>query len=458
LSEETVSEETVSPDTVNRESSAIEVWADRGESAETLNARLAVTTSSHIALVPQGTHLSDRSLSLASSVVKRFDVDLAYADSASQGSVQPRPTYSPLRLREQDYLGPLKIFSSRWMRETGGFRAGLSAGFAYDFALRELDPVRTVRIPEQLTAVDSLAALTSSDLDLTTFALEAAGIDAVVGLRTDGTVQVRYAVIGRPLVSIVIPTRGTTAVVNGERRVLVIDAVRGILEKSSYREVEIVVVADDATPQDVIDELIAIAGPKLVLSRWSEEFNFSAKINRGAIAASGEYLLILNDDVAVITPDWIETMLAIAQQPGVGIVGPLLLFEDGTVQHGGHLYRQSWAGHVAPGWPIGQDDSFDSLKHTREVSGVTAACALLSAKNFEAVGGLSLDFAGNYNDVDLSLKIRGLGLSAVWTPDARLFHYESKTRDARIQPHEIAALRRRWGSQLLIDPFWTDER
>lgn len=379
-------------------------------------------------LLADGAILESGALDEIAAVLTRFPSQLLYADSREGGELIRRPAFSPLRLREQDYLGPLRVYS----------RAAL-----------DLDP-------SQLTDIVHVPRVLSSTPAATVAAEPADPPSGVVERRADGTRRVRYPVQGEPLVSVIIPTRGGTASIDGIDRVLVVEAVRAIVERSSYRAFELLVVADDETPQTVIDELVTLGGDRLRLIRWSDTFNFSAKINRGAAFATGEYLLLLNDDVDPVSPDWIETMLGVAQQPGVGMVGALLLFEDGTVQHGGHLYRDSWAGHIALGWPLERDDNLGSMRVTREVSGVTAACALLSADLFWRIGGLSSVFAGNYNDVDLSLKVRATGASIVWTPDARLYHFESKTRDAAVAPSEISALRQRWGSRLLTDPYWSD--
>ena len=145
-----------------------------------------------------------------------------------------------------------------------------------------------------------------------------------------------------------------------------------------------------------------------------------------------------------------------AQQPDVGLVGTLLFFEDGTIQHGGHLYSASWAGHSAFGWEASRDDRLGSMRVDREVSGVTAACAMVRADTFWEVGGFSLDFAGNYNDVDLSLKVAATGRRNIWTPHARLIHFESKTRVPSVLPAELETLRARWGTRLLSDPYWPE--
>ncbi|MBK4346418.1 glycosyltransferase family 2 protein [Lacisediminihabitans changchengi] len=386
----------------------------------------------YIVELADGAHLEPGALDEVAAVLARFPSQLLYGDSREGGAVLRRPVFSPLRLREQDYLGPLRVYS----RTVFGTDPSLLTD--------------VVHVPRVLSSAPHRVAVPRGD------EVQSHWPEAEVTRRGDGSRRVRYPVQGEPLVSIIIPTRGSSAVIRGTERVLVVDAVRAIVERSTYRSFEIVIVADDETPQSVIDDLITVGAGSVRLVRWTDSFNFSAKVNRGAAFASGEYLLLLNDDTDPISEDWIGTMLGLAQQPGVGMVGSLLLFEDGTVQHGGHLYRDSWAGHIAWGWPMDRDDALGSMRVTREVSGVTAACALISAELFWSIGGLSSVFAGNYNDVDLSLKVRAAGRSIVWTPDARLYHFESKTREAAVAPSELAALRQRWGTRLLIDPYWSE--
>ncbi|MFM9920779.1 glycosyltransferase [Lacisediminihabitans sp. H27-G8] len=425
-----------------------------------LNEMLARTTSDWIVWADSSVGLASRALTVIRSALARFDVDVFYGDSLQpDGGIVRRPSGSPIRLRSQDYLGPVRGFRTEAVRQTGGFAPNASGSHAFELALRLCQyPARTLRIPEVLSVetVPSLRA-PSADREVVSRFLDGLGIAHSIESQ-DGSLRIRYPVMGQhPVVSIIIPTRGSSALVHGRQSVLVVDAVRGIVDQSTYGAFEIVVVADDATPQAVIDQLILVGGERLRLVRWSEEFNFSAKMNRGALFARGEYLILLNDDVELISREWIETLLGLAQQEEVGLVGTLLFFEDGTVQHGGHLYTASWAGHSALGWNASRDDRLGSMKVDREVSGVTAACAMIRADTFWEVGGFSLDFAGNYNDVDLSLKVAATGRRNLWTPHATMMHFESKTRDAAVLPREIAALRARWGTRLLSDPYWTEQ-
>lgn len=411
---------------------------DAATAAPDLAAVVAGTTADYVAFA-SGPPIAG-ALEAVADALERFPSAVVYGDSTGVF----RPVFSPIRLRSQDYLGDVVVISTAAIREVGGVREGFGR-YAYDLALR-LDDREVLHVPIALSEGPP-----ARPADPRSAADRLAALD-VAGEVSPG--RVVYPIIGEPLVSVIIPTRGSRATVRGAASTLVVDAVRGILARSTYRNLEFVVVADDATPQAVVDELVAVAADRLTLVRWSAEFNFSAKMNRGAAHAHGDYLLLLNDDVELITPGWVEAMLGLAQQQGVGMVGALLYFEDDTIQHAGHVYRDHWAGHIGLGWEAGRDDALGSLSVDREVSGVTAACALLPVDVYWSVGGLSPVFAGNYNDVDLSLKVRAAGHSIVVTPHARLYHFESKTRDAAVAPEEIDALRGRWGTRLLLDPYW----
>lgn len=414
----------------------------------------------YLVVVRGGTHPVPGLLDLLRSVVDRFGpVDLIYGD----GPGVRRPDISPLRLREQDYLGDVVVLRTVAAR-TALERLAEDAPDDGDRLVRALAleilaaDGRAVRMPTVLVASgpDAPAWSGEADAEVVRRHLERSGVDADVVPGARGVLDVRYAIAGSPLVSIVIPTRGGGGEVHGEHRVFVVEAVRSILERSTYPQLEIVVVADTSTPAAVLDALREIAGVRLTLVEWSAPFNFAAKMNRGALVARGEHLLLLNDDVEVLGADWIERMLGLAQQPGVGMVGALLLFEDGTVQHAGHAYRRGEPTHLAIGWAEDERDPLDSLGVVRETSGVTAACALMPAAVFRAVGGFSTLLPSNYNDVDLCLKVRSAGLSVVWTPHARLHHYESRSRVARVVPYEREVLLKRWGSRIQVDPYSRD--
>ena len=276
----------------------------------------------------------------------------------------------------------------------------------------------------------------------------------VIELERRGHFRVRRSVDESALVSIVIPTRGSSGRVWGQQRVMVTEAVRSVVERSTYEHVEFVVVYDTPTPAAVLDDLRTIAGDRLRLVEWTEPFDFAGKCNLGAAHARGDVLCFLNDDVEVITADWLDTMVGFLREPDVGAVGCHLLFEDGRLQHGGHVHLNGAPGHLM----FGQDPK--SLKNRlalwldREVAGVTAACLLMRREVFDEVGGFSPAFPNNYNDVDLSLKIRATGRRIVVTPHARLYHFESVTRNPTVSDVEMQRLQDRWLPQLRRDPYY----
>jgi GT2 family glycosyltransferase len=251
------------------------------------------------------------------------------------------------------------------------------------------------------------------------------------------------------LVSVVIPSIGTRGSVLGGERCFVTEAVRSVLRTATAPH-EVIVVAGREMPSTVTDELSTMS-KEVRIVEYRDAFNFSAVVNLGAAHARGTHLLFLNDDTEVVSPDWM-TMLLDACVDGVGAVGAKLLFEDGTLQHAGHTYRQG-AGHVAFGMPGDAAGRNELLRRRRPVAGVTAACMLTPYAVFDAVGGFTLELPANYNDVDYCLKLRMAGYTCVYEPAAVLYHFESKSRVAGIKPEEIEFIERRWRTHLADDPF-----
>jgi O-antigen biosynthesis protein len=251
------------------------------------------------------------------------------------------------------------------------------------------------------------------------------------------------------LVSAIVPSIGTSGEVGGKVRTFVVDAVRSVLATAGV-DIEVIVVAGREMPPAVVDQLRAL-GPQVRIVDYQQQFNFSAVINLGAAHARGENLLLLNDDTEVIGANWLVQMLD-ACTAGVGAVGAKLLFEDGTLQHAGHTYRTA-AGHVGFGLPGNSPGRNGLLLRRREVAGVTAACMLTPYSVFDAVGGLTMQLPGNYNDVDYCMKLRVAGWSIVYEPAAVLYHFESRSRIAGIKPEDIEVIQGRWLTHLVDDPF-----
>jgi GT2 family glycosyltransferase len=225
-------------------------------------------------------------------------------------------------------------------------------------------------------------------------------------------------------VSIVIPFR--------DQRQLLHDCLRS-LRAGTYRDYEIILV-DNGSSDPVLLRLLR----RLERSRRYQvlrdplPFNFSSLCNQGAAAASGDWLLFLNNDTCLLTPDWLERMIAVALQPNVGIVGATLYYPDGTVQHAGMYQREDG---VWDHFHRGQQQTWSEV---HGVAAVTAACLLIGRSLFESLGGFDEARPVTHNDVALCRRARELGKLVAVTPEARLLHYESLSRGYTLTPVDRA--------------------
>jgi GT2 family glycosyltransferase len=183
-------------------------------------------------------------------------------------------------------------------------------------------------------------------------------------------------------------------------------------------------------------------------------FEYSRLVNLAAREATGDLLLLLNNDVEPLGEDWIETLAGAALIPGAGAAGPLLLYPDGTVQHGGvDLGVGTGVDHAGRHRPPEEEPPWVPVGVAREVSAVTGACLMIRRDAFRAAGGLDeRRFPVSYSDVDLCLRLAAEGIATVYEPAARLVHHETRTRTPRLDPAEVRAFRRRWRARLEDDP------
>jgi GT2 family glycosyltransferase len=238
-----------------------------------------------------------------------------------------------------------------------------------------------------------------------------------------------------------------------EEIVLVENCVRSIVADSTYSNYEIVVVVDTETPKRVLDRLHELGGDRLRLVDFDRPFSFSEKINAGAVRAEGDHLLLLNDDIEVATPDWIERMAMHSQLDGIGAVGARLLLEDGRLQHGGVNFEGGLPGHPYYGWPGDAAGYSNNLKVTRNLLAITGACLMTRRELFELVGGLSTTLPVNYNDVDYCLKLCEIGKRVVFDADVAMLHFESSSRSSDVADWEKHVLLTRWSGLTEPDPY-----
>lgn len=386
------------------------------------------------------------------------DEDKIDSDEKLSGEFQ-KPDWSPERLRHQMYLGHLSAMRSDLVRRAGGFRPGFDGSQDHDLALRVTELCEEViHIPEILYHWRIVPGSTSGDPSAKGYATES-GIraiqdhlsrlgrpnDKVSSPRLPHTYSIDRQFDDDVLVSVVIPTRGGSGIVWGEERCFVTEAIRSVLSHTEHHLLEFVVVYDSDTPGEVLRELREICGSRLVLKEYSAPFNFSDKCNEGFIAASGDIVILLNDDIEVRSDRFVENLCAPLWEESVGMTGARLTFADDTIQHAGLIFQEAEFQHAYSGIPNSSTGYFSELDFDREVSGLTGACVALRREVFERVGGLYLGLPNNFNDVDFSYKVRSLGLRLVWLSEVWATHFESKSRVTKVTRPEIKTVTDRWG-------------
>lgn len=257
--------------------------------------------------------------------------------------------------------------------------------------------------------------------------LDRLGIKGTVSLsRRPFTYKVQYDVPNdHPLVSIIIPSKDHIDLLKA--------CLDSIVEKSTYDNYEIVVIENNSTEDDTFEFYETIQeryGDTVRVEYWEHEFNFSKLMNFGAAKSKGDYLLLLNNDTTVITPNWIETMLGNCARQEVGIVGVRLLYPDDTIQHAGVCITGGVAGHLGHALPRDNWGYFALLDAQQNLSAVTAACMMTKRSVFETVDGFTEELAVAFNDIDYCLKVRDLHKLVVYTPEVEMYHYESISRGA----------------------------
>lgn len=402
------------------------------------------------------------------------EADLVYTD---EDKIDPagkhsgpffKPGWSPERLRTQMYTCHLSVLRRSLVEEVGGFDPEFEGSQDWDLVLKVSERARAVlHVPKVLyhwRALETSAAGGGEEAKPWAFEAgrravqahcERTGVQARVERdeADSGVYHLVPELRRRPPVSIVIPTAGTRREVRFEPTVLVTHCVRSIVESSTYEDYEIVVVADASSDPAVLGELGEIAGERLRTVEYERPFNFSAKVNLGAARSEGEHLLLLNDDIEVATPDWIERLVMYSSIEGVGAVGGRLLWQDGRLQHAGVHFEGGLPGHPYRGFSGEYRGYSNNVRVARNCLAVTAACLMTRRELFEELGGLTEELPVNYNDIDYCLKAHAGGRRVVYDPDTAMFHFESSSRPSDVEDWEKKWLRDRWLPVTDPDPY-----
>jgi O-antigen biosynthesis protein len=405
-------------------------------------------------------------------LVKRLDEqptsDIVYSDEDSIASDGRRsepffkPDWSPDLLLSTNYLERFGIFRKALVEEAGGFIADCGRGETYDLVLRVSERTQRIQhVPKILyhrrrssTTTDAILSRRAASRDECRVIARAlarrsrAGRADPVFTRTGPRCYAtRFELVRKPLVSIIIPTR--------DQRQRLETTLDGIWNRTDYERYEVIVVDNRSTEPEAVRYLASLQ-PRCQVLQWDRQFNYAAINNFGAARASGEQLLFLNNDVEVIHADWLTAMLEHAQRPEVGAVGAKLLYADGRIQHAGVVVGINQGAANAfrrqPGDTIGPQRLADLV---RNCSAVTGACMMVPRRVFDEVGGFDEGLLVVLNDVDLCLRIRQLGYDIVYTPHARLYHYEASSRGAGDPPSDRRLFQERWKGVLArCDPYY----
>lgn len=446
--------------------------------AENTNEAFAMATGEFAGLLDHDDLLAPNALyEVAKALETEPDIDVLYTDEDKvRGDevlehFQPhlKPDFNIDLLRSNNYICHFFVVRKSLLEKTGGFRREYDGAQDYDFIFRCTQAAGKIHhIPEILYHWRTHQSSTADNPESKLYAFEAGKRAIEENLRQNGLIgevshtkdygfyRVKYPVQGEPLVSIIIP--------NKDAKEDLEKCIRSILEKSSYTNYEILIVENNSTGEEIFSYYKELSeNSKIRLLRWKREFNYSAINNYGAKKAKGDYLLFLNNDTEVISPDWIEEMLGFCQRPDTGIVGARLYFGNNTVQHAGTVIGIGGiAGHMFTDMPRERSGYMHKAAIIQDLSAVTAACMMVRRQVFDEVQGFEEQLSVAFNDVDFCLRVREKQYLVVYDPYVELYHYESKSRGAedskekvRRFQSEIEFMRCRWETLLKKgDPYY----
>lgn len=364
------------------------------------------------------------------------DEDLVDASGLIYSNYRFKSDFNLEMLRHLNYICHIFFVRKSIMDEVGGFREEYDGAQDFDMILRCVEKTNKIyHIPKVLYHWRAHEDSTAGNVDSKQYAIDASvnalkahydrvGIDAEVEA-TDIFIMLKTtrALQHEPLVSILIPNMDHIEDLD--------KCIQSIVDKTIYNNYEIIVIENNSTDDETFAyyDRICKEYEFVKVCKWEEEFNYSKINNFGAKYAKGDYYILLNNDIEVIAPDWINRMLGYCEDDSIGAVGAKLLFPDDTVQHCGIVIGVGgFAGHILTEQDVEDVGYFGRLRVQQEVSAVTAACMMVDAKVFKDIGGFDEEFAVALNDVDLCLRIREANKKIILDPNIVMYHYESKSR------------------------------
>ncbi len=444
--------------------------------SENTNACLQMATGNYIGLFDHDDLLHPSVLYLYMEEICNHDADYIYCDELTFTGkkkkivgINYKPDFSIDYLRSNNYICHFSVFSRELLNKVGGFNARFDGSQDYDMILRLTEQAVHIRhVPEILYFWRAHKNSVASDISAKMYTIDAAkqalvehykrcGLECEVeNTKILSWYRTKYKIMGSPLVSIIIPNKDSVEILK--------QCIDSIINKSTYENYEIIIVENNSENEETFQyykTLELIDNIKVVI--WEEEFNYSKINNFGFQYANGEYVLLLNNDIEVITPSWIEEMLMFNQREDVGAVGAMLYYPNDTIQHAGVIVGIGGvAGHSHKYFPRGDYGYMGRLMIAQNLSAVTAACMMLKRSVYEEVRGIDEGFAVAFNDVDFCMRIREAGHLICWTPYAELYHHESISRgqEDTLEKQkrflgEVERFQERWKEELEAgDPYY----
>jgi O-antigen biosynthesis protein len=439
------------------------------------NSALSMAQGAWVGLLDHDDVLAPQALSVVVQAINHFaQTDLFYSDEDKIDAFGRRfdphfkPDWNPELFYSKNFVSHFSVFRKSVLDRIGGFREGFEGSQDYDLVLRFTEATTAERIrhiPEILyhwRAIPGSVALAESEKSYAherarraiAEHLERKGKKAVVEKGFGMMHRVRYALPDpSPLVSVIIPTR--------DRRDLLKKVVEGLRHRTEYAHWELILVDNQTSDPSTLDFFRLLKQDSRVrILRDDNPFNFSALVNLAAGQAKGSILLLLNNDIEMVEPQWLTELVSLAVQQDIGCVGAKLLYPDGTIQHAGvYLGIGGVADHLYRFFPAESSAAQGNIQLCASVSAVTAACLAVRKAVFDTVGGFDAQYLSvAYNDVDFCLKVKALGLRNLYQPAAKLVHAESASRGADTDPVRVQRfegerdiMKKRWGKGLESD-------
>lgn len=419
-------------------------------------AGFALATGEYLVLLDHDDLLYPNALFECVQVIQKTSADFVYSDEIvldaslkKLGGYHFKPDFAPDYLRGCNYITHLACFSRPLLDEAGAWESLEFEGAQdHDLLLRLTEKAKRIEhIKKVLYVWRGHAGSTASGMEAKPYAIAAGerAIDAHlarVGLPgkaravegAPGAFQIRYELTANPLISVLIPNKDH---VDDLERCL-----SSLYKNAGYDNFEVLVLENNSTDPATESYYAALpaAYPRCRVLRYEGAFNFSAVNNFGAAQAKGEHLLLLNNDIEVLSPDFLRELLSYSQRADVGAVGAKLYYPDDTIQHAGVIMGiNGSAGHSHKGYPRAAVGDLYRLVTAQDYMAVTGACLMTKTALYRAADGLDEEqFAVAYNDVDYCLKLWQQGLHNVFTPRAEAYHHESKSRGLDTTPENAA--------------------